>query len=157
MFLQAQGYDVLGVILYQDNKSAMLLERNCKASSSIRTKQIHIRYFCIKDKVDWDEVRLEHCPMEERLTDFFTKPLQGNLLRKLRDRIMNIDPSSEYHSTSIRTVLDYYDGPRTDVLNTNTDVGEKGIIDRTNCIVSMDPGSGNSPMKSGNESQRPTQ
>jgi hypothetical protein len=33
LFLQAQGYDVVDVILYQDSKSAMLLEQNGKASS----------------------------------------------------------------------------------------------------------------------------
>ena len=39
------------------------------------------------------------------LADFFTKPVQGTLFRKLRDRIMNIDPSSPYHSDH-RSVLD---------------------------------------------------
>ena len=39
-FLKAQGYDVKENILYQDNKSSILLARNGKASSSKRTKHI---------------------------------------------------------------------------------------------------------------------
>jgi Trk-type K+ transport system membrane component len=36
-FLQSQGYGVKEAIIYQDNKSAILLEKNGKASSSKRT------------------------------------------------------------------------------------------------------------------------
>ena len=38
-FLKAQGYDVTDNIIYQDNQSAILLEKNGKASSSKRTRQ----------------------------------------------------------------------------------------------------------------------
>ena len=48
-FLEAQGYQVNDNILLQDNKSAILLESNGKASSSKRTKHIKIRYFFITD------------------------------------------------------------------------------------------------------------
>ena len=46
-----------------------------------------------------------HCPTKEMLADYFTKPLQGLQFYKLRDQIMNIDPSSHYHSGH-RSVLD---------------------------------------------------
>jgi len=75
-----------------------LLENNGKSSSSKRTKHLHIRYFYVKDKVDAGDIRVQHCPTEDMLADFFTKPLQGGLFRKLRDLIMNIDPTSVYHS-----------------------------------------------------------
>jgi hypothetical protein len=38
-------------ILYQDNKSAVLLETNGRASSSKRTKHINIRYYYVADRV----------------------------------------------------------------------------------------------------------
>ena len=41
-FMEAQGYQVNDNILFQDNKSAILLEKNGKASSSKRTKHINI-------------------------------------------------------------------------------------------------------------------
>jgi hypothetical protein len=47
-FLEAQGYGTIDLNLYQDNMSAMLLQQNGKASSSKRTKHIHIRYFFIR-------------------------------------------------------------------------------------------------------------
>jgi hypothetical protein len=106
LFLEAQGYHVKDVVLYQDNLSAMLLEKNGKASSSKRTKHLHLRYFYVKDKIDCGELRIEHCPTDKMVADFFTKPLQGTLFRKMRDYIMNIDPTSEYHSGH-RSVLEH--------------------------------------------------
>jgi hypothetical protein len=105
LFLEGQGFEVNDVILYQDNKSAILLENNGKASSSKRTKHIHLRYFYVKDKVESGELRIEHCPTDQMLADFFTKPLQGTLFHKMRDKIMNIGLNSPYHSTH-RSVLE---------------------------------------------------
>ena len=44
-FLEAQGYEVSESIVYQDNKSTILLAENGKASSGRRTRHINIRYF----------------------------------------------------------------------------------------------------------------
>ena len=91
-FLEAQGYNIKDTILYQDNKSAMLLENNGRLSSTKRTKHIEVRYFYVKDKVSQKEIRIEHCPTTEMVSNFFTKPTQGSLFLKQRDTIMNIDP-----------------------------------------------------------------
>ena len=45
LFLEAQGYDVTNNIIYKYNKSAILLEKNGKASSGKLTKHINMRYF----------------------------------------------------------------------------------------------------------------
>ena len=50
-FLQAQGVKVEDTIVYQDNMSSMLLEKNGRSSSSKRTRHMNIRYFFIKDQV----------------------------------------------------------------------------------------------------------
>ena len=92
-FLQAQGYQVNDNLVYQDNQSAILLEKNGKASSSKRTKHINIRYFFITDRINSGEVSVEWCPTEEMIGDFATKPLQGALFRKFRDLIMGIIPT----------------------------------------------------------------
>ena len=42
-WLDAQGYDIFEKIVYQDNKSAIILEKNSKDSSSKLTKHINIR------------------------------------------------------------------------------------------------------------------
>jgi hypothetical protein len=64
-FLQEQGYGTTHAVVYQDNKSAILLETNGKWSSSKRTKHIKMKYFFVKDKVDDGEVKIEHLPTEK--------------------------------------------------------------------------------------------
>jgi hypothetical protein len=79
-FLEAQGYEVNELIIYQDNKSMILLAENGKASSGRRTCHINVRYFFVKDCITSGEVKIDHCPTKEMMADFFTKPLQGALL-----------------------------------------------------------------------------
>ena len=94
-FLTAQGYHVTDNVVLQDNKSAMLLENNGKRSSGKRTRHIDIRYFFITDRIASGEVRVEHCPTDEMIADYFTKPLQGKKFREFRDMILNITSSDE--------------------------------------------------------------
>jgi hypothetical protein len=91
-FLECQGFEVKTSTLYQDNMSAMLLEKNGMASSTKRTKHINVRYFFIKDKVESGEVTIEHCGTNDMLADYFTKPLQGKKFKEFRDRIMGFVP-----------------------------------------------------------------
>jgi hypothetical protein len=81
-FIEAQGFNVDESILYQDNLSDMLLEKNGKQSSSKRTKHIRVRYFFIKDRIGNGDISLKHCPTGDMVGDHFTKPLQGAQLRK---------------------------------------------------------------------------
>jgi hypothetical protein len=87
-FLLAQGYGIIQNLLLQDNKSAILLEHNGKASSSKHTRHINIRYFFVCDRVNMKEITVYWCPTKEMVADFWTKPLQGSHFRKLRDYIM---------------------------------------------------------------------
>ena len=89
-FLAAQGYNLNKCVVYQDNKSAILLEENGRASSSKRTRHINIRYYFVTDRANCGEIKLQHCPTTEMLGDYFTKPLQGALFTKFRDRILNL-------------------------------------------------------------------
>jgi hypothetical protein len=95
-FILAQGYEISDNVVFQDNQSTMLLEKNGKASSGRRTRHIDIRYFFVTDRIKNGEMRIEYCPTEEMVADFFTKPLQGSLFRKLRGLILNtpVRPSS---------------------------------------------------------------
>jgi hypothetical protein len=89
-FLEAQGYKIDDSKIYQDNQSTILLAKDGSGSSSKLTRHINIRYFFVTDRVKRKEVSVEYCPTGEMNADFFTKPLQGVLFRKFRDRIMNI-------------------------------------------------------------------
>ena len=50
--------------MYQDNKSAILLENNGRASSSKKTKNLNIRYFFITDRIKTGELHIEYCPTD---------------------------------------------------------------------------------------------
>jgi hypothetical protein len=76
-FMKAQGYGVKDNVLFQDNKSSILLEKNGKASSSKRTKHINIHYFFITDRVNKEELSVVWCPTRDMIGDYATKPLQG--------------------------------------------------------------------------------
>jgi hypothetical protein len=88
LFLKAQGFAVSNNILYQDNKSAMLLETNGHAASSKRTRHIEIRYYYEANQVAKGDVRVVWCPTDEMIADFLTKPLQGKAFVKFRDFLM---------------------------------------------------------------------
>jgi hypothetical protein len=94
-FMKAQGYGVKDNVLFQGNKSSILLEKNGKASSSKRTKHINIRYFFITDRVKKDEVSVVWCPAGDMIGDFATKLLQGALFLKFRDQIMGATPARD--------------------------------------------------------------
>jgi hypothetical protein len=117
-FLQAQGIPVKHTMLFQDNMSSILLEKNGRSSSTKRTRHMNIRYFYVKDHVDNRTITIEHCPTNDMVADFFTKPLQGHLFKRLRDRVMNIDPSDKHHSDH-RSVLE---------------VNETGTVSDDNCL-----------------------
>ena len=94
-FLNAQGYGVRENIVYQDNKSAILLEKNGTASSSKRTKHLNIRYFFVTDRIAKGEMSVEWCPTGDMVGDFMTKPTQGSVFKKFRDQIMGIVPAQD--------------------------------------------------------------
>jgi hypothetical protein len=88
LFMESQGYDIAKNILYQDNKSAILLETNGKKSSSKRTRALNIRYFFLADQVSKENLTIEYLPTTEMWGDYMSKPLQGKLFQKFRALIM---------------------------------------------------------------------
>ena len=57
-FIEAQGYTVKDNVIFQDNMSAMLLEKNGKCSSGKKTRHIDIRYYFITDNINHGTVRV---------------------------------------------------------------------------------------------------
>ena len=87
-FLEEQGWKDSATVVYQDNSSSILLERNGRSSSTKRTKHMDIRYVYVTEQVGRKVIHVTHCPTEEMVGDFFTKPLQGSLFLKMRNYIM---------------------------------------------------------------------
>ena len=91
-FVVEQSGDSMQVhVLYQDNKSKILLQNNGRLSSCQKgSKHIYIRYFFIIDRIKQKETRVEYCLIGAIVADFFTKPLQCNLFKKFRNMILGI-------------------------------------------------------------------
>jgi hypothetical protein len=104
MFLEAQGCEIRENTFYQDNQSAMKLEKNGRASCGRKSRHIDIRYFFMKDRVKTEGIDIVYCPTEQMLADFFTKPLQGSLFERLRKVLMgyaHIDTLSTLSTLSL--------------------------------------------------------
>jgi len=87
-FMAAQGFKFKRNIFYQDNQSAMGLERNRWQSCGQKSRHIDIRYFFIKDCIKSGNIDLQFCPTEIMLADFFTKPLQDKQFTLIRSAVM---------------------------------------------------------------------
>ena len=46
--------------------------------------------FFLKDKIDKGELDIKHCPTDEMIADYFTKPLQGSKFRAFRDIMIGV-------------------------------------------------------------------
>ena len=88
-FLIGQGYKMGPAKVRQDNQAAItLLEKG--RSDSKRTKHINTRFFFVHDRLVAGEMVLEWTPTEDMVADFFTKPLQGELFLKMRDKLLGV-------------------------------------------------------------------
>ena len=90
LFLEAQGYPVKENILYQDNRSAMLLEGNGRKSAGKRSRHLNIRLFFVTDQQEKGNIKIEYCPTDEMTADYMTKPVHGQKFNKFRQEIMNL-------------------------------------------------------------------
>ena len=90
LFLEYLGYHISNNIIYQDNKSAILLETNGRQSAGKRSRALNIRYFFITDQVEKGNAAVEYCNTDDMIGDFHTKPVQGHKYKKFGDTIMGI-------------------------------------------------------------------
>ena len=86
--MESIGYKIDKNILYQDNKSAILLEEKGRKSCGKRNCALNVRYFFVTDQVEKGNMEIKHCPSENMIGDFFTKPLQGSKFREFRRDIL---------------------------------------------------------------------
>ena len=88
LFMEHQGYQVDQNILYQDNESAILLEKNGRKSAGKRSRALNVRYFFLTDQVEQKNLIIEHCPTDNMWADYNTKPLQGQKFVIFRDKLL---------------------------------------------------------------------
>ena len=88
--IAVKGYNVKAYRLHQENKSYILMKNNRKALNRKWTKHINIWYLFIKYIVNKGEVSVVWCPTGDMIGYHMTKPLQGDIFRKFRDKIMGV-------------------------------------------------------------------
>ena len=89
-FMEAQGYTIESNILYQDNKSTILLAKNGRMSAGKNSKHIKNRFFLITDKVAQGDLEIRHKGTDDMWDDMNTKPVQGKLFRTQRSEVMGV-------------------------------------------------------------------
>lgn len=94
-FLEKQGYPLKENILYQDNKSALLLESNGRASCGKRSRHLNIRLFFVTDQKAKGNVDIQYCPTDQMSGDYMTKPLLGHKFVRFRQEIMNLPMAAQ--------------------------------------------------------------
>ena len=90
LFLDYKGYKVKETIIYQEIKSAIILDKNCKKSSYMKTKKTNIGYFFINDRIKQVELEVKQCTTEDMIADYFTKSLQEKIFIKFHKYIVNL-------------------------------------------------------------------
>ena len=60
LFMGAQGYDIKQKKI-RDNQSAIKMEKNGKELCTGKFRNIHIRYFCAKDRVERKKMSIAYC------------------------------------------------------------------------------------------------
>ena len=88
-FLAEQGYRLGPAKLLQDNTSSILMLERGEATAE-KSRHIGIRFFFAKDKIDSGEIAVEWLATGDMIADILTKPLQGELFRVLRNKLLNV-------------------------------------------------------------------
>ena len=88
LFLTEQGYKVQQNIVYEDNKSTILLEKNGKQSAGKQIRAMNICYYMIMDQIKKGILTVEYCCTNDMVVDYMTKGLTGPKFKKFLDQIM---------------------------------------------------------------------
>ena len=89
LFMEHQGIEIKQNIIFQDNKSTILLAENGRHSTGKRSRHLNIKYFYITNQLEKKEMEIKYCPTDDMIGDYNTKPLQGGKFRKFKYIIMN--------------------------------------------------------------------
>ena len=106
-FMEAQGYTIESNILYQDNKSTILLAKNGRMSAGKNSKHIKNRFFLITDKVAQGDLKIRHKGTDDMWADMNTNPTQGKLFRTQRIKVMGVpvDYDDDVELRNMHTLL----------------------------------------------------
>ena len=132
-FIENQSYHIIQNILFQDNKSAIIMERTGKTANSKQTKRIKIRYFFITNHVMQGEVNIAYCQTEKMWSDILTKPLQSAKFQEMRAQLMNCPIDYDEHSIEmVNTIMEEHKSVLIleGCVGRNTNQSDAAVMDR---------------------------
>ena len=94
-FLKTQGYPVKENILYQDNKSAMLLKTNGCKSAGKHSHHLNIQYFYLTDRKAKGHIDIEYCLTDKMIGDYMTKPLHEAKFNSFHQHIVHLPVAAQ--------------------------------------------------------------
>ena len=101
-FLEHQGHPQPPALIYQDNQSMIQLMRNGRSSSE-RTRHVDIRCFFLHDRITTGDIDIVYLPTTDMIADILTKPVHGELFKKLRKELINITPPTLTYAVGCKT------------------------------------------------------
>jgi hypothetical protein len=87
--LESIGYNPPPVRFLEDNMSTIRLIKNGRPESDA-SRHISIRYFWINWVYKTKQAILQHCPTADMVADLLTKPLHGEVMKRLRDKLLGV-------------------------------------------------------------------
>jgi len=106
-FYEAQGYRIAKKIMYQDNQSTMKFLMNGRKSCGKQSRHVNIRFFWIADRLKTHNMEVEYCPTTAMIADFYSKPLQGGLFKRMRDVVMGLQHVSILYENKNKNNSEY--------------------------------------------------
>ena len=74
------------------------MDNNRGNSCTGNSRNINIQYCFVKDCVDKEKLKINYCPTYVMLSYLFTKSLQGQISKILKDMIMGYTPIMDFTS-----------------------------------------------------------
>ena len=95
LFLEVQGYPIKENILYQDNKSTMLLKTNGCKSAGKCSHHLNIQYFYSTNQKAKGHSDIKYCPTDEMIGDYMTKPLHRSKFDGFHQQKMHLPVAAQ--------------------------------------------------------------
>ena len=135
IFLYHQGYPILNNISFQDNQTSIDMEMNGGNSFTVNSRNIAIKYFFTKDRIEKRKIVIKYCPTELMIAGFFTKYLQERAFKIFRYIIMGYTNISKILQTlndnnvsfPIKEPVENYDMSKTGGNDWKQSVDKRGI------------------------------
>ena len=84
LFLEEQGHKINRNIVYQDNKSSILLMKNGRSSAGKRTRHMKIKHFYATDTHNQGDLETQCCSANDMTADHMTKASQGTKCKSMQ-------------------------------------------------------------------------